>query len=134
MLLAERMARIECQKIDLVGVIWTAELEPAHKNCCNARRWHLLIVAMQEDGTLPFISPDACISRVQEIQQEKHEVALTFDSGGRIRMGKKAEELKSDTTVDLNLRDAWARRNLAYGQARLASFVVLEKWITTLPN
>jgi hypothetical protein len=31
---------------------------------------------------------------VQEIHQEKHEVALTFDATGNIRMGKKAEEFE----------------------------------------
>ena len=36
-------------------------------------------------------------------------------------MGKKAEELKCDTNGDLNLRNAWTRRNLAYDQAGLAS-------------
>eukprot|EP00435_Cladocopium_sp_Y103_P032079 s2147_g8.t1 len=123
--LAERMARIERQKGDLVGVTWTAELQPAHKLVDK-------IVAMQEDGNLLFIPPNACISRVQEIQQEKHELALTFDASGSIRMGKKAEDLKCDTNGDLNLRNAWTRRNLAYDQAGLASFVVLEKWTTKL--
>ena len=123
--LAERMARIERQRNDLVGVTWAAELEPAHKLVDK-------IVAMQDEGTLIFIPPNACVSRVQEIQQEKHEVALTFDASGGIRMGKKAEELKCDTNGDLNLRNAWTRRNLAYDQSGLASFVVLEKWTTKL--
>ena len=123
--LAERMARIERQKGDLIGVTWTAELEPSHKLVDK-------IVAMQDEGALLFIPPHACVSRVQEIHQEKHEVALTFDSVGNIRMGKKAEELKCDTNGDLNLRNAWTRRNLAYDQAGLASFVVLEKWTTKL--
>ena len=81
--LAERMARIEKQKAALVGVTWTAELEPAHKLVDK-------IVSMQEDGSLVFIPPQKCISRIQEIQQEKHEVALTFDSTGAIKMGKRA--------------------------------------------
>eukprot|EP00435_Cladocopium_sp_Y103_P063621 s123_g25.t1 len=123
--LAERMARIERQKGDLVGVTWTAELELAHKLVDK-------IVAMQEDGNLLFIPPNACVSRVQEIQQEKHEVALTFDANGSIRVGKKAEDLKCDTNGNLNLRNAWTRRNLAYDQAGLASFVVVEKWTTKL--
>ena len=118
--LAERMARIERQRINLVGVTWTAELEPSHKLVDK-------IVAMQDEGTLLFIPPQACVSRVQEIQQEKHEMALTFDALGGIKMGKKAEELRCDTNGDLNLRNAWTRRNLAYDQAGLASFVVLEK-------
>ena len=123
--LAERMARIERQKTELVGVTWTAELEPAHKLVDK-------IVAMQEDGTLVFIPPQKCISRIQEIQQEKHEVSLTFDASGSIKMGRKAEELKCDTNGDINLRHAWTRRNLAYDQAGLASFTVLEKWTTKL--
>eukprot|EP00435_Cladocopium_sp_Y103_P011618 s1129_g3.t1 len=123
--LAERMARIERQKVALVGVTWTAELEPAHKLVDK-------VMAMQEDGALVFIPPQKCVSRIQEIQQEKSEVALTFDSAGGIRMGKRAEELKCDTNGDINLRNAWTRRNLAFDQAGLASFVVLEKWTTKL--
>eukprot|EP00435_Cladocopium_sp_Y103_P013315 s3778_g3.t1 len=103
--LAERMARIERQKTALVGVTWTAELEPAHKLVDK-------VVAMQEDGTLVFIPPQKCISRIQEIQQEKHEIALTFDSAGGIKMGKRADELKCDTNGDINLRNAWTRRIL----------------------
>ena len=123
--LAERMARIERQRTALVGVTWTAELEPAHKLVDR-------IMSMQEDGTLIFIPPEKCVSRIQEIQQEKHEVALTFDASGSIKMGKRAEELKCDTNGDINLRHAWTRRNLAFDQAGLASFVVLEKWTTKL--
>ena len=123
--LAERMARIERQRNTLVGVTWTAELEPAHKLVDK-------IVSMQEDGTLIFIPPQKCVSRIQEIQQEKHEIALTFDASGGIKMGKRAEELKCDTNGDINLRNAWTRRNLAFDQAGLASFVVLEKWTTKL--
>ena len=123
--LAERMARIERQKDALVGVTWTAELEPAHKLVDK-------IMSMQEEGTIVFIPPQKCISRIQEIQQEKHEIALTFDATGAIKMGKRAEELKCDTNGDINLRNAWTRRNLAFDQAGLASFVVLEKWTTKL--
>lgn len=123
--LAERLARIERQKTTLIGVTWTAELEPAHKLVDK-------ILTMKEDGTLVFIPPQKCISRIQEIQQEKHEVALTFDGAGNVKMGKRAEELKCDTNGDLNLRNAWTRRNLAFDQAGLASFVVLEKWATKL--
>ena len=123
--LAERMARIERQKSTLVGVTWTAELEPAHKLVDK-------ILTMKEDGTLVFIPPQKCISRIQEIQQEKHEVVLTFDAAGNVKMGKRAEELKCDTNGDLNLRNAWTRRNLAFDQAGLASLVVLEKWATKL--
>ena len=59
--LAERMARIERQKSTLIGVTWTAELEPAHKLVDK-------ILTMKEDGTLVFIPPQKCISRIQEIQ------------------------------------------------------------------
>ena len=59
------------RKGDLIGVTWTAELEPSHKLVDK-------IVAMQDEGALLFIPPHACVSRVQEIHQEKHEVALTF--------------------------------------------------------
>ena len=67
------------------------------------------VVAMQDEGTLLFIPPNACVSRVPEIHQDKHEAALTFDSSGNIRMGKKAEELKCETspTIRQGLLALW---------------------------
>jgi len=57
---------------------------------------------------------------------------LTFDAAGNVKMGKRAAELTCDTNGDLNLRNAWTRRNLVFDQAGFASFVVLEKWATKL--
>ena len=87
---------------------------------------------MQEDGSLVFIPPQKCITRIQEIQQEEHEVAFTFDPTGSVEMGKRAEELTCDTNGDINLRDAWTKRNLTFDQTVLAHFVVLEMRTTKL--
>lgn len=57
---------------------------------------------------------------------------MTFDATGAIKLGKRAEELNCDTNGDINLRNAWTRRNLAFDQAGLAGFIVLETWTTKL--
>lgn len=44
---------------------------------------------------------------------------MTFDATGATKLGKCAEELKCDTNGDINLRNAWTRRNLAFEGAQV---------------
>ena len=46
-------------------------------------------------------------------------MALTFDATGATKLCKRAEELKCDTNGDINLRNAWTRRNLAFEGAQV---------------
>ncbi len=82
--LAERMARIERQRTKLVGLIYDQHTEPAH---CLTDKAH----SMLEDGVITYMPPSKCPSRHDEIQGNKSEQSVTFDtqaSHGRPVVGR----------------------------------------------
>ena len=76
---------------------------------------------MLEENCLHYLPPDKCVSREQEASKEKPEPAVSFDSSGNIKIGRKAQELSCDVGGELKLRKALTRRSLAINQAGLAS-------------
>lgn len=125
--LAERMARIQRQKARLTGLVLDQFLEPAH---CLVDKAH----AMIEDGVLVHLPLEKCLSRHDEIQNQKTEQQVTFDSQGNLKITKKAADLSCDTTGELRLRQALTRKALAFDQAGLCSFGKLEEWHTQMMN
>lgn len=123
--LAERMVRIQRQKQQLTGLVLDQFLEPAH---CLTDKAH----AMMEDGVLTHVPPEKCLSRHDEIQNQKTEQSVTFDSQGNLKISKKAADLSCDTTGELKLRQALTRKALAFDQAGLCSFATLEQWHTQM--
>ena len=123
--LAERMSRIQRQKQKLTGLVLDQFLEPAHSLTDKAH-------AMIEDGVLVHIPPEKCLSRHDEIQNQKTEQQVTFDSQGNLRISKKAADMSCDTTGELRLRQALTRKALAFDQAGLCSFDRLEQWHTQM--
>ena len=53
---------------------------------------------------------------------------VKLDNDGHIRTLKTAHEIEADTSSELATRAAFCRRALAYGQAKLVSFAVMESW------
>eukprot|EP00435_Cladocopium_sp_Y103_P012896 s199_g3.t1 len=125
--LAERMVRVEKQKKDLPGLVFDQYLEPAHALTDKAH-------AMIEDGVVVYIPPDKCLSRHDEIQNQKTEQQVSFDSQGNLKITKKASDLSCDTSGELRLRQALTRKALACDQAGLCSFKVLEQWHNQMMN
>ena len=125
--LAERMVRIEKQKKDYPGLVFDQFLEPAHVLTDKAH-------AMIEDGVLQYIPPDKCLSRHDEIQNQKTEQQVSFDSQGNLKVTKRATDLSCDTSGELRLRQALARKALACDQAGLCSFNRLEEWHNQMMN
>ena len=123
--LAERMARIQRQKTKLTGLVLDQFLEPAH---CLTDRAH----AMIEDGVLVHVPPEKCLSRHDEIQNQKSEQQITFDGQGNLKISKKAADMSCDATGELRLRQALTRKALAFDQAGLCSFDKLEQWHTQM--
>ena len=87
---------------------------------------------MMEDGVLTHMPPEKCLSRHDEIQNQKTEQSATFDSQGNLKISKKAADLSCDTTGELKLRQAFTRKALAFDQAGLCSFATLEQWHTQM--
>lgn len=125
--LAERMVRIEKQKKDYPGLVFDQFLEPAH---VLTDKTH----AMIEDGVLQYIPPEKCLSRYDEIQNQKTEQQVSFDSQGNLKVTKRATELSCDTSGELKLRQALTRKALACDQAGLCSFNKLEEWHNQMMN
>eukprot|EP00435_Cladocopium_sp_Y103_P008239 s5288_g2.t1 len=125
--LAERMVRVEKQKKDLPGLVFDQFLEPAH---CLTDKAH----AMIEDGVLQYIPPEKCLSRHDEIQNQKTEQQVSFDSHGNLKVSKRASDLSCDTSGELRLRQALTRKALACDQAGLCSFKKLEEWHNQMMN
>eukprot|EP00435_Cladocopium_sp_Y103_P051676 s1612_g16.t1 len=119
--LAERMVRVEKQKKDLPGLVFDQFSEPAH---CLTDKAH----AMIEDGVLQYIPPEKCLSRHDEIQNQKTEQQVSFDSQGNLKITKRASDLSCATSGELRLRQALTRKALACDQAGLCSFKKLEEW------
>lgn len=125
--LAERMQRLKRQKETLTGLQIDQTLEPAHAVVDKVQ-------SMLEENCLHYLPPDKCVSREQEASKEKPEPAVSFDSSGNIKIGRKAQELSCDVGGELKLRRALTRRSLAINQAGLASFDKLEEWNNHLFN
>ena len=121
----ERTARLEAQRLLLPGIEISGHNEPA--NCLVDRCVHQI-----EDGQLRHIALNECPSRSQEVLNQKREPGLTFDASGSIRLTKKDSELKTDTSTELKVQQAMLRRALAFDQAGLISFAVLNAWATKL--
>eukprot|EP00435_Cladocopium_sp_Y103_P047305 s818_g13.t2 len=125
--LAERMVRVEKQKKDLPGLVFDQFLEPAHGLTDKAH-------AMIEDGVLQYIPPEKCLSRHDEIQNQKAEQQVSFDNQGNLKISKRASDLSCDTSGELRLRQALTRKALACDQAGLCSFKKLEEWHNQMMN
>jgi hypothetical protein len=104
----ERTERLMAQRNKLVGVPVSGPLEPAY---CLID----LVSQQKDDEVLRYISPEACLSREQEL-----------------RATKSIKSEKADTSSDLKVRQCLQRRSLAYDQLDLFSYETLEGWHTYL--
>eukprot|EP00435_Cladocopium_sp_Y103_P016452 s6236_g4.t1 len=100
--LAERLVRITEQKERLKGlIIYDQFLEPAHGLTDK-------IQAMLEDGVVTYLPQEKCVSRHDEIQSNRQEQQLSFDSQRNVKVTKastKAEtQLSCDVTGELSGR------------------------------
>lgn len=125
--LAERMARIEQQKKKLTGLVIDQYMEPAHSLVDKVH-------SMLDDGVLTYVGPEKCPSRHDEIQGQKTEQHVVFDSMGNLKINKKAADLSCDVSGELKLRQALTRRALSFDQAGLCSFEVMEAWHNQMMN
>ena len=89
---------------------------------------------MIEDGVLQYLPPEKCISRHDEIQNQKSEQQVSFDGQGNLKITKRAAELSCDTSGELKLRQALTRKALACDQAGLCTFKTLEQWHNQMMN
>ena len=129
LLAPERAARYEEQKVRLTGI----EMVGAYE-CSNALID--LVFQQYEDNTLRWIPLENLTSREQEMAGQKKipEIVeyMTKIKEGKMIVQERRQEMTTDLSSDLRVRQAWTRRSLAYDQANLISFLTLERWTAKL--
>jgi hypothetical protein len=127
MTIPERTVRLQVQRDRLgEGVDISGKREPSH--------WLVVeIEQRREDDTLRYVAPDRCCSRIQELQGEKRETRYKLDTNtGSFKVNDAEGEIKTDTSSELSVRNAFLRRALAYDQSRLISYQLHMSWIDSL--
>ena len=118
---AERAARYDEQVVRLSGMSLQGTRECAHSLIDE-------VFQQREDDVLRYLSPDKCPMRNQELLKTKSDPTVKLDKDGQIKILKAAQEIEADTSSELATRAAFCRRALAYDQAKLVTFAVMESW------
>ena len=87
---------------------------------------------MMESNSLRYVPMNRWTSRAQELSLAKKDPLIQVDAEGAIKVGAKAPEATCDIGGAYALRQAFLRRSLAFDLGRLASFHVMETYISTL--
>ena len=122
---AERNARIEEQHKRLTGLIHTPQTQPAN-HCVD------LVVDMLESNSLRYVPMNRWTSRAQELSLAKKDPLIQVDAEGAIKVGARAPEVTCDIGGAYALRQAFLRRSLAFDLGHMASFHVMETYVSTL--
>ena len=117
----ERAARYEDQKRRLIGVDLTGELDVSHQLLD-------LVVAMHEDDVLRYVDISACTKRDQELRGVKVDTVIRSAGDGTIKLSKEDAALCAEVGTDLRVKYALTRRSLAFDQAKLITFALMETW------
>ena len=121
----ERGARYESQKARLSNLDLTGELEVSHALLDE-------IVQMAEDDVLHYIPLERCTRRDQELTGVKKDSALKADNRGDIKVVTTTLDATADLASDFMIRSAFQRRSLAFDQAGLISYSIMESWHSEL--
>ena len=119
--LAERMHRMENQKANLSGVHFSVFTEPSNKLVDQ-------FFQMMTDQQLTWLPWNKLASRSDELQLNKKDLQLVFDSQGNLKMSKKETEAYSDLKGEIQIRQALRRRSLAVDLTGLIDFQTQETW------
>ena len=122
---AERSARHIEQKGRLKGICLEGEYECSH-SLLDA------VVQQFDRDELKYICLSLCTTRDQEITGHKRDAALSIDSDGQLKLKPSQSMAIADTSTELRLKNAMVRRAIAYDQAGLVDFEVLNKWTEKL--
>ena len=122
---AERLARQTAQQSRLGGIMVNTDTIPANQLVDTC-------VEMLEHNTLPYVKPEQCISRAQEVSAMKKDPTISTDSQGMLKIANKNSEVSCEANSELKLRSALQRRSMAMDLAGIASYDVIEPWIQFL--
>ena len=123
--MAERTARLEKQKADLVGVVINQENEPSHQLVDR-------VFQQLEDGCVVWIPWEQLSSRAKETQSAKKELQFKLDHTGNLKASQKDEVAETNLSGDIRVRQALQRRALAYDLSKMVTYRALETWTERL--
>ena len=123
--MAERTARLEKQKNDLVGVVISQENEPSHQLVDR-------VFQQLEDGCVVWLPWEQLSSRAKETQSAKKELHFKLDGTGNLKASQKDEVAETNLTGDIRVRQALQRRALAYDLSKMVTYRALETWTERL--
>ena len=103
-------------ELDLIG-----ELDVSHQLLD-------LVVAMHEDDVLRYVDISACTKRDQELRGVKIDTVIRSAGDGTIKLSKEDAALCAEVGTDLRVKYALTRRSLAFDQAKLITFALMETW------
>lgn len=122
LLMPERVERLERAKKSLAGITIDTQMEPAHRLVDAAEQ-------QAEDSTVRYIALKDCLSRESELLHSKPEPAIEFQNDGTMKLSKKQQEIRAETSGGLKVTMAMQRRALAYHIAGICSYQTLDALI-----
>ena len=119
--LAERTQRISELQKRLVGIHWSADVEPSHK-------LQDLVAQMVADQSLLWLPWERLTSRALEITTEKVDHSVGFDSAGNLKLLRRSSDPSCSTLGEYAIKLALQRRSLAFELGRICRYEHLERW------
>ena len=119
--LVERMHRLENQKQRLVGVHFSVHSEPSNKLVDH-------YFQMMADKQLTWLPWEKLASKAHELQMNKKDMQLTFDTSGNLKMSKRSIEAECELKGEMQIRQALQRRSLAIDLTGMLQYGEAEKW------
>ena len=123
---SERTARIEAQRLRLVGLSLEGPLEVGFSV-------YDFCAGMLESDQLRYLAPHKCVTRSQEVMNLKPAKELKLDNvSGTITVKESAPQLECPTSTELEVLQALTRRSLAFDCTGLIDFHIAQKWVQDL--
>ncbi|CAE7502613.1 unnamed protein product [Symbiodinium natans] len=119
--LAERTQRISELQKRLVGIHWSADVEPSHK-------LQDLVAQMVADQSLLWLPWERLTSRALEITTEKVDHSVGFDSAGNLKLLRRSSDPSCSTLGEYAIKLALQCRSLAFELGRICRYEHLERW------
>lgn len=119
---AERSSRLRDQQKRLSGISITGQYEPGDTLIDRC-------IAIYDSDRLQYVEWSASVSREHELLSgTKKDSSLTFDAGGALKLSKQQKTDPCQTASEIQVRYCLVRRALAFDQANLVDFKLMEAW------
>ena len=119
---AERSERLKQQQQRLRGINISGPLEPGDSLIDKC-------ISIYESDRIQYVSWESAVSREHELLTGlKRDTQLTFDGSGTLKLQKANQVEPCNTSSEIQVKYALTRRALAFEQANLVKFSLMEAW------